>query len=208
MRQEGHIGTSRNPLLSNAAQTQAIITAVDDDPNLTRGPRRIKEALALKGIQVPRCVLPLLCPFCDPFSFSCCGCSDKVTQVMQDYAREGFQQRAPGRKVIHRTALVSPGPNDEWSMDGHDKLAKLGFEIYGIRDKFSGKFLWYRVVPSNRYAAVVGVILLECIQKYKSKAYDYWFSRCSLLSAEIPIQGSTDRGSEVRDAFSIHTTLR
>lgn len=92
---------------------------------------------------------------------------------MQDHAPEGFQSRAPGRKVIHRTVLVSVGPNDEWSMDGHDKMAKAGFEIYGIRDKFSGKYLWYRVVPSNRYAAVVGVILLECIKKYGSESSDY-----------------------------------
>ncbi|KAJ3816541.1 hypothetical protein F5880DRAFT_1706300, partial [Lentinula raphanica] len=113
MRAEKRIGTSQKPLISDAEQTQAILSAMDDDPNGTRGPRRIKESLGHKGIHIPR---------------------DKITQVMQDYAPEGFQQRAPGTKVIHRTPLVSNGPNDEWSMDGHDKLAKAGFEIYGIRD--------------------------------------------------------------------------
>ncbi|KAJ3771813.1 hypothetical protein FB446DRAFT_82805 [Lentinula raphanica] len=171
MRAEKRIGTSRKPLISDAEQTQAILSAMDDDPNGTRGPRRIKESLGHKGIHIPR---------------------DKITQVMQDYAPEGFQQRAPGTKVIHRTPLVSNGPNDEWSMDGHDKLAKAGFEIYGIRDKYTGKYLHYVVLPSNRYAAVIGVVLLECIKKY----------------GVIPVQGSTDRGSEVRDAFSIHSILR
>ncbi|KAJ3897209.1 hypothetical protein F5879DRAFT_814138, partial [Lentinula edodes] len=93
---------------------------------------------------------------------------------------------------IYRTQLHSNGPDDDWSMDGHDKLAKVGFEIYGIRDKFSGKFLYYVVLPSNRYAAVIGVVLLKCIKKH----------------GKIPVPGSTDRGSEVRDAFSIHSTLR
>ncbi|KAJ3897859.1 hypothetical protein F5879DRAFT_1026797 [Lentinula edodes] len=171
MRAEKRIGTSRNPLISDAEQTQAVLAAMDDDPNSTCGPRRIKESLGHQGIHISR---------------------DKVTQVMQDHAPEGFQQRAPGTKVIHQTQLHSNGPDDNWSMDGHDKLAKAGFEIYGIRDKFSGKFLYYVVLPSNRYAAVIGVVLLKCIKKY----------------GKIPVQGSTDRGSEVRDAFSIHSTLR
>lgn len=90
---------------------------------------------------------------------------------MQNYEPEGFAGRVPGKKVIHRTPLVSLGPDEEWSMDGHDKLAKAGFGIYGIRDKFSGRFLHYRVVPSNRYAAVVGILFLECVVKYGSASF-------------------------------------
>jgi hypothetical protein len=37
-------------------------------------------------------------------------------------------------------------------MDGHDQLNRAGFGTYGIRDKWGGKFLHYRVLPSNRYA--------------------------------------------------------
>lgn len=96
--------------------------------------------------------------------------SDKVTQVMQDFAPEGFQNRAPGRKVIHRTPLVSLGPNEEWSMDGHDKLAKAGFGIYGIRDKWGSLWLHYRVLPSNRYAVVIAIVILECIKKIGSES--------------------------------------
>lgn len=166
MRAEKRIGTSRNPLISDAEQTQAVLAAMDDDPNSTRGPRRIKESLGHQGIHISRCVPDVYHSLRLSKLFVC---SDKVTQVMQDHAPEGFQQRAPGTKVIHRTQLHSNGPDDDWSMDGHDKLAKVGFEIYGIRDKFSGKFLYYVVLPSNRYAAVIGVVLLKCIKKYGSK---------------------------------------
>ena len=50
-------------------------------------------------------------------------------------------------------------------MDGHDKLNSAGFGIYGIRDKFSGNHLHYKVLPSNRYASVVGVVFLQCAKK-------------------------------------------
>ncbi len=85
---------------------------------------------------------------------------------MRDFAPEGFKKRHPrAKKKIIRTPLSAVGPDDEWSMDGHDKLAALGFEIYGIRDVWAGKYLHYRVVPSNRYASVVGVLYLECAKK-------------------------------------------
>lgn len=51
---------------------------------------------------------------------------------MQDYAPDGFAKRAPITKAIKRTALHSLGPNEEWSMDGHDKLNVIGFGVYGI----------------------------------------------------------------------------
>ncbi|KAJ7443041.1 hypothetical protein B0H11DRAFT_2251105 [Mycena galericulata] len=120
--------------------------------------------------------------------------SGDVTGVMRDFHPEGFASRHPHakKKKIHRQPLTSIGPDEEWSMDGHDKLNAAGFGIYGIRDKYSGNYLHYRVVPSNRYAAVVGVIFLECAKKLGG----------------IPVQVSTDHGSEIRDAFAFQTALR
>lgn len=85
---------------------------------------------------------------------------------MRAFAEEGFEKRKPGRKKITRRALVSLGPNAEWSLDGFDKLLVAGFAIYGIRDKWSRFWLYYVVVPSNRYAAAIGVIYLRCVRKY------------------------------------------
>lgn len=84
---------------------------------------------------------------------------------MKAFAPEGFEKRKPGIKRIKRSALVAIGPDAEWSLDGFDKLLEAGFAIYGIRDKWAGAWLYYVVVPSNRFAAVIGVIYLRCIRK-------------------------------------------
>ena len=79
-----------------------------------------------------------------------------VESVMHMYAPEGFSKRTPGAHKMKRTALVSVGPDEEWSVDGHDKLLQAGFAIYGIRDKWTGRYLLYNVLPSNRHASVIG----------------------------------------------------
>jgi hypothetical protein len=85
---------------------------------------------------------------------------------MHDFAGEGFQKRHPrAKKKIARQPLTAVGPDEEWSMDGHDKLNRAGFGIYGIREKWTGRYHHYRVLPSNRYAAVIGVVFLECAKK-------------------------------------------
>lgn len=86
--------------------------------------------------------------------------------TMRAYAAEGFEKRRAGHKKINRRVLVAVGPNAEWSLDGFDKLNEAGFGIYGIRDKWSRFWLYYVVVPSNRYAAAIGVIFLRCVRKY------------------------------------------
>ncbi|KAF5379743.1 hypothetical protein D9615_005816 [Tricholomella constricta] len=168
---ETGIGSSRKKLIPDIEATQMILDELGNDPRQTRGPRTIKERLALKGQHITR---------------------NKIESVMHDFADESFDKRMPVSKQIKRSPLTGIGPDEEWSMDGHDKLRVAGFDIYGIRDKWSGKWHYYKVVPSNWYAAVVGVIQLECIKKVGGMA----------------VQGSTDRGSEVRDAFSIFSALR
>ncbi len=111
---------------------------------------------------------------------------------MQDFHPEPFACRAPGHKVVHRTPLIALGPDKEWSMDGFDKLARAGFLIYGIRDKFAGMFLHYRVLPSNRYAAVIGIVFLECVKKLGST---HRFS--SLRSLTDTIQKSAFRAQQI-----------
>ncbi|KAJ6609275.1 hypothetical protein B0H10DRAFT_2438663 [Mycena sp. CBHHK59/15] len=164
--------SSRGNCMPDAEQRQLILDELALDPLQTRGPRTVREALELDGHKIGR---------------------GKIGGVMHDFEDEGFSKRHPhAKKKLFRTPLTSVGPNEEWSMDGHDKLNNAGFGIYGIRDKWSGNWLHYRVVPSNRYAAVVGVLFLECVKKHGG----------------IPIQGSSDRGSETRDAYAFQTSLR
>ena len=78
---------------------------------------------------------------------------------------EGFLRRHPTSKKKHRLALVVLGPDFEWSCDGHDKLAKLGFPIWGIRDVWSGKWLGIWVVPNNRVKVAIAYLYLSLIKK-------------------------------------------
>jgi hypothetical protein len=84
---------------------------------------------------------------------------------MHHHAPEAFSTRHPTAKKIIRTPLTSAGPNEEWSGDGHDKLNKLGFGVYGIRDKASGKWLGLWLVPNNRKGETIGYLYLSLVEE-------------------------------------------
>lgn len=71
---------------------------------------------------------------------------------------------------MKRSTLVSVGPNAEWSVDGHDKLRVMAVDIYGIRDVHTGRHQHYVVLPSNRFAEVIGVVQLQCVKKVGGKS--------------------------------------
>ena len=105
---------------------------------------------------------------------------------------EGFELRDPLAKKIKRGVLVAIGPHEEWSGDGHDKLSPIGFPIYGIRDKWSGKWLGIWVVPNNRLADVVAYLWLTLMEELEG----------------MPIQSTTDCGSETTEIYGIVNALR
>jgi hypothetical protein len=74
-------------------------------------------------------------------------------------ARTQHLQRQRGRYVLK-------GPNEVWSVDGHDKLADFGFEIYGFLDAYSRFVLGVYVGISNRTAISVQKQYLEVVQRY------------------------------------------
>jgi len=86
---------------------------------------------------------------------------------MRIFAPEGFELRDPTSKKLRRGKLISIGPHEEWSGDGHDKLVGIGFPVYGIRDKWSGKWLGLWVVPNNRLANVVAYLWLCVMEQLK-----------------------------------------
>ena len=44
-------------------------------------------------------------------------------------------------KKVHHVPLVALGRHHHWSRDGHDKLVKIGFPVWGIQDMWMGKWL-------------------------------------------------------------------
>lgn len=153
------IGKSK---ISDESLTQEISSLLDADPLHHDGPRTVHQILARKNIYVQR---------------------DRVQQTMHLLQPDAAQERAPGRKRIYRSVLVSKGPNEEWSIDGHDKMTDLGMPIYGIVDKFSGKILSMEIVPNNRTPAIPAILFLRLCKIKKGNQHCYY-----ILTAEIFLQ--------------------
>jgi hypothetical protein len=54
-----------------------------------------------------------------------------------------------------RGEYIVLGPNFIWSIDGHDKLAYWGFQIYSGIDAYARNIIWMYVGTSNRTAQSV-----------------------------------------------------
>ncbi len=52
---------------------------------------------------------------------------DWITNEMRVQDKDAFEAREPHSRRVQRTPLVSLGIHHEWSGDGHDKLAAIGF---------------------------------------------------------------------------------
>lgn len=94
---------------------------------------------------------------------------------MHVHAPEGFISRAPTASKHSRTALVALGPHHEWSGDGHDKLVKIGFPIWGVRDKWTGMWLGLWVVPNNRLKSAVAYLYLKLVEEQGGMCLVYHF---------------------------------
>lgn len=80
---------------------------------------------------------------------------------------EGFELREPSSKRVLRVPKYPLGIHQRWAADGHDKLYKIGFPIYGIVDDATSKWLGAWVVPNNRLGDVVAYLFLETVEKYQ-----------------------------------------
>ncbi|KAF9229380.1 hypothetical protein BS17DRAFT_805109 [Gyrodon lividus] len=95
-------------------------------------------------------------------------------------------------KKVSREPLVSLGPYHEWSGDGHDKLSEIGFPIWAIRDKWSGKWLGIWVVPNNRLKTTISYLYLSLVYELGG----------------MPLQTTTDCGSETIEVYGFANVLR
>ncbi|KAL1942641.1 hypothetical protein VTO73DRAFT_4881 [Trametes versicolor] len=172
------IATVRKPPPLPVAST-LVCAKASEDPFRRKGPNTVKNQLAVEGFQIPRSV---------------------VRSVMHTEDPTGAAIRHPraGNHII-RKVLTAKGVWHEISVDGHEKLGPValemggvGFHIYGMREKWSGRVLWLVVVPNSRVSAVVGHIYLDCVGFYGVMARQMTF----------------DGGSETQDMKAAHVALR
>ena len=150
-------------LMSETEKRQHVVDQMSQDPTSKQGPRTVKEALASKSVHLTRYVDDSLFPL--PILMNILG-RDYIHSEMKMHDPEGFKLREPHAKKVRRFALVSLGRHHEWSGDGHDKLAEIGFPIWAMRDVWSAKWLGIWVVPNNRLKVVIAYLYLSLVHEY------------------------------------------
>jgi hypothetical protein len=172
-------------------KVQLIIDELDKDVSGSRGLENIKARLAFLGIHLTR---------------------DFISDIMHEFEAEGFDHREPGAKKILRIAKnpLAVGIHERWAGDGHDKLYGIGFPIWAVVDDATSRWLGAWVVPSNRMGNIVGYLFLALVKKYGGmfSSFDTSSVQTHYLMLGIPLQFTTDCGSETTQHFGLVSALR
>ncbi|KAJ7433965.1 hypothetical protein B0H11DRAFT_2374153 [Mycena galericulata] len=104
---------------------------------------------------------------------------DLIRKIMLDKFPDGLDGRFPGKKGKRVT------PPSALRMGG------VGFSIYGFKDKFADYLLFLKIYPDVRSRGAGGHIFLDFVQE----------------TGYIPIQLTTDKGSEVGWLYAFMSTL-
>ncbi|RPB03304.1 hypothetical protein L873DRAFT_1670864 [Choiromyces venosus 120613-1] len=91
-----------------------------------------------------------------------------------------------------RKEFTVKGPNQVLSIDGHDKLSRFGFEIYGAIDAYSQYIAWCYVGISNWTAVSVNKQYLRLLR----------------TTLHMPRLIRSDKGTETVLLAASHVTLR
>ncbi|KIJ28819.1 hypothetical protein M422DRAFT_189254, partial [Sphaerobolus stellatus SS14] len=130
--------------LPDTVKCQLVLDQLEMDPGRRQGPVLIKEGIHMQmGLDLTRAF---------------------VEEEMRLQDPEGFALHDPTSKRIKRRPLVNLGIHEEWSGDGHDKLKRIGFAIYGVWDIWLGKLLGLWVIPDNRLKDVVVYLWLSLVE--------------------------------------------
>lgn len=118
---------------------------------------------------------------------------DFITKFIKNYDPEAAASRHPQTRKIHSHGLYSAGPNEEWCVDGHEKILRsMGIAIWGVNDKYARVELSLDAVPSARKSTVPPVLYLCLIKKIGG----------------IPVTTASDMGSELGKLIGLITSLR
>ena len=178
------------------------------------GPDYIRVVLRTRGVAVARYGHRLSRAFhCHTFGHHR---SRLVRDIMHEHAPDGFDTRFPGKKVaLVRRPLTAIGPFHEVSSDGHEKLGcqalamgEIGLPIYAYKDKWSDALLKISVVPNCRSAGAIGHLYLDLVEQIGGENFTYRVDSGTDHQKGIPIQATTDKGSEIGWQYAFQDALR
>ncbi|OAX31333.1 hypothetical protein K503DRAFT_787898, partial [Rhizopogon vinicolor AM-OR11-026] len=124
---------------------------------------------------------------------------DEVRQILHDHFNAEFDARFVGSKdAIDRVPLDCLGPWHQQHAGRHEKLAAqalwmgdVTLPIYAFKDQFSTFVPYMCVLPNVRLSNTIGHVFLDFVEDYGC----------------VPIQLTTDKGSEVGDMIHCHECL-
>ncbi|EJU02686.1 hypothetical protein DACRYDRAFT_99739 [Dacryopinax primogenitus] len=167
------IATACRPVHTKEEVAQAIVELVEEDVVCRWGRARIHHKLKLhKGMHDAN--------------------SGFVRQYLAALDADNVLARTPGQQHLQKSSLWTIGPSEEWSGDGHDKLARMGLPIWGLRDKASWRLLGLWVVPNSHILQVPAVLFLQTV----------------LAVGGVPLKVTLDQGSEGSLLGQLQTELR
>lgn len=91
---------------------------------------------------------------------------DDVQAALQSLNEQYARDRGIHFKKKRRHEAIFQGPDDVWSVDGHDKFSRYGLTIYAAVDAHSRRLLWIYVGPANRIQICVAKQYLEAVRTY------------------------------------------
>lgn len=94
------------------------------------------------------------------------ACRRFAATFLQHENPDAAAARHPVTRKVHSHGISSAGPNEEWGIDGHEKiLALMGIGVYGGADKFSRLDLGLWVCPNPRDGNLPPALWLRMVKK-------------------------------------------
>ena len=96
--------------------------------------------------------------------------SKNVLAYRKEQDSEATSARDPKTRKIHHKGLWSISPNEEWCIDGHEKiLLSMGIAVWGVIDKFSRLELGLWAMPHARLKELPLALYLRLLKKQGGK---------------------------------------
>lgn len=118
---------------------------------------------------------------------------DFITKFRKAENPEAAAARHPVTRKVHHHGLHCSGPNEEWCMDGHEKILQaMGIAVWGINDKYARVEIDLYAVPNARISEVPPVLYLRTLRKRGFMA----------------VTNASDKGTELTRLIPLIMTLR
>jgi hypothetical protein len=93
--------------------------------------------------------------------------SENIANHLREQNPDAVKARQPGAKKAHSHGLWSIGPNEEWGVDGHEKLTQsMGISIWGVADKFTRMEMSLYATPNARVQELPPALYLRTCKKW------------------------------------------